>query len=271
VGRLEIVARRVGGTTRLASLACSGPLQAMRAHHLDRELPDMAFVTVNSPGGGVLQGDRLTLDVTAEEGARLHLATASATRIYRCPDAPASSDVRIRVGAGACVELLPEPCLPFAGARFTQRIDCEVAEDGVLVIGEVVGPGRAARGESLAYDLFRSELTLRRPGGERLLRDVVALDRGGPVPLPELLGGRLALGTLLVASAGFEWDGALDGIEGGEAGVAYLGHSTLPFQAGAWFRVLAADTAGAAAAVGRAWREARLRLLGAPPPSARRY
>jgi urease accessory protein len=243
----------------------------MRAHHLDPGIPDMAFVTISSPGGGVLQGDRLFLDVTAEEGARVHLATASATRIYRCPDASAASEVRLRVGAGACVELLPEPYLPYAGARFTQQVACEVDEGGVLVLGEIVGPGRAARGESLAYDLFRSELTLRRPGGELLLRDVVALDRTGPVPLPALLGGRRALGTLLIAAAGFAWEGALDGLEERMGGVAYLGYSTLPFEAGAWFRVLASDAAGAAAAVNEAWRQARLRLLGAPPPPARRF
>jgi urease accessory protein len=271
VGRLEVVARRVGATTRLAKLACSGPLQAMRAHHLDPGLPDMAFVTVTSPGGGVLQGDRLFLEVTAEEGARLHLATASATRIYRCPDGPATSEVRLRVRSGACVELLPEPYLPYAGASFIQRVDCEVDEGGVLILGEVVGPGRAARGESLAYDLFRSELTLRRPDGELLLRDVVALDRTGPVSLPVLLGGRRALGTLLVVAAGFAWDEAMDDLQVSPGGGEYFGYSTLPFEAGGWFRVLASDTAEAAAAVGQAWRQARLRLLGAPPPPTRRF
>jgi urease accessory protein len=271
VGRLEVVARRVGATTRLATLACSGPLQAMRAHHLDPGVPEMAFVTISSPGGGVLQGDRLFLDVTADEGAGVHLATASATRIYRCPESPAESDVRLRVRAGACVEFLPEPYLPYAGASFIQRVDCEVEDGGVLILGEVVGPGRAARGESLAYDLFRSELTLRRPDGELLLRDIVALDSAGPLPLPALLGGHQALGTLLVAAPGFTWEGTLEGIEGQLGSDAYLGYSTLPFEAGAWFRVLAPDTGTAAAAVSQAWHQARLRLLGAAPPPARRF
>src|SRR5262249_61925649 len=107
----------------------------------DPALPDMAFVIVSSPGGGVLQGDRLELVVDVEAGARLHLDTASATRLYRMPDGEARSDVELRVGPGACLELVPDPYVPFAGARFAQRTRAVVDEAEILLLDEVRGAG----------------------------------------------------------------------------------------------------------------------------------
>ena len=155
---LALLARRVAGRTRLARLECRPPLQAMRAHHLDAVLPDMAFVIVSSPGGGVLQGDRLDVSVEVEAGARVHLDTSSATRLYRMPNGEARSAVELRVGPGACLELVSDPYLPFSGARFHQETRAFVDEAGVLVLAEVVAAGRAARGEQLRYQRFESVL-----------------------------------------------------------------------------------------------------------------
>ena len=72
VGRLAAVASVVGGRTVLRRLHSQGTLKAMRVHHLDVAVPGMAFLTIASPGGGVLQGDRLEVDISIEEGAQLH-------------------------------------------------------------------------------------------------------------------------------------------------------------------------------------------------------
>jgi urease accessory protein len=236
----------------------------MRAHHLDPALPDMAFVIVSSPGGGVLQGDRLEVSVDVEASARLHLDTSSATRLYRMPDAEARSRVELRVGPGACLELVPDPYVPFAGTRFVQETRAVVDETGVLLLAEVVAAGRAAHGEALRYERFESVLDVRRPSGELLFRDACRLVPGEGVPAP----GRPALGTLHVVAAGFA-PGLL--VEAAGAPAAYAGASELPNGAGAWLRVLAADLATAAEVVDAGWRAARRALLGAAPPSSRRY
>jgi urease accessory protein len=244
----------------------------MRAHHLDPALPDMAFVIVSSPGGGVLQGDRLELTVHVEEGARLHLDTSSATRLYRMPAGDARSEVELRVGPGACLEMVPDPYVPFAGARFSQRTRAVVDETGVLLLAEVVAAGRAARGEELRYERFESVLDVRRPSGGLLYRDACRLVPAEGLAAPGLLGpGRAAVGTLHVVAAGFDPE-ALAGVAAGVAAPgAYAGASELPNRAGAWLRVLAPDVATAAAAVEAGWRAARRALLGAEAPRSRRY
>jgi urease accessory protein len=271
-GELSLVARRIAGRTRLAELRCRPPLQALRAHHLDPNLPDMAFVIVASTGGGVLRGDRLELSVEVDAGARLHLDTSSATRLYRMPGGDAASDVRLKVGPGACLELVPDPYLPYAGARFRQETRAVVHETGVLLLGEVVAAGRAARGEELRYERFESALDVRRPSGELLYRDACRLVPGDGVDAPGLLGPRRpVVGTLHVVAAGFGPDPLAAALEAEGLEGAYWGASELPNGAGAWLRVLAPDVAIAATAVGAGWRAARRALLGCEPPRSRRY
>jgi urease accessory protein len=241
----------------------------MRAHHLDPALPDMAFVIVSSPGGGVLQGDRLEVSIDVGAGARLHLDTSSATRLYRMPDRDARSEVDLRVGPGACLEVLPDPYLPFAGARFRQRTRAVVDETGILLLAEVVAAGRAARGEELCYERFESVLDVRRPSGALLSRDACRLVPAEGLDAPGVLGpGRPVVGTLHVVAAGFSPD-ALAELPAPSG--AYAGAGSLPNGAGAWLRVLAPDVTSAAAVVDAAWRAARRALLGAEPPRSRRY
>lgn len=244
----------------------------MRAHHLDPALPDMAFVIVASTGGGVLQGDRLELSADVEEGARLHVDTSSATRLYRMPLAEAVSDVRLRVGPAACLELVPDPYLPYAGARFRQATGAVVDQTGVLLLGEVVAAGRTARGEELRYERFESALEVRRPSGALLYRDVCRLVPAEDLAEPGLLGpGRPVVGTLHVVAEGFGADRLVEAVEAVAPGGAYWGASELPNGAGAWLRVLAPDVEWAVTAVHAGWRAARIALLGAAPPRSRRY
>jgi urease accessory protein len=271
-GRLALVARRVAGRTRLGEVISRPPLQVLRAHHLDPALPDMAFVIVNSTGGGVLQGDRLELSADVEEGARLHVDTSSATRLYRMPLGEAVSDVRLRVGPAACLELVPDPYLPYAGARFRQDTRAVVHETGVLLLGEVVAAGRTARGEELRYERFESALEVRRPAGALLYRDACRLVPAEGLTSPGLLGsGRPVVGTLHVVAEGFGAERLIGALEAEAPDGVYWGASGLPNGAGAWLRVLAPDVEAAVAVVEAGWRAARTALLGAPPPGSRRY
>ncbi len=64
--------------------------------HLDAAAPDMAFVYVQNPTGGVFAGDRLLTSVTADPGARVHLTTQSATKLYRMEGGEARQELTLR-------------------------------------------------------------------------------------------------------------------------------------------------------------------------------
>jgi urease accessory protein len=255
----------------LRSLRSEGTLKAMRIHRLDSALPGMAFLTIASPGGGVLQGDRLEIDISIETAAQLNVSTTSATRVYAMPGGQAEAATHIEVAAGGYAEVVPDPFIPYARSRYVSRSSHTVAEGGALVMLEVVGPGRQARGESLAYDLFKSETEVRRPDVRLLFRDTTRLCPAEGLDSVGLLGRWRALGVLYAIAEGLEasvFDATMASLEPLEL---YAGCSELPNQAGVWFRVLAADAPSAQQAVMAAWTAVRLRLLGSAPPVSRRY
>jgi len=271
LGRLVVVAAPAGRRTVLRSLHSEGTLKAMRAHHLDPALPGMAFLTISSPGGGVLQGDRLEIDISIQEGAQLHVGTTSATRIYGMPNGAAEAMTQFTVARGAYCEYVPDPFIPYAGSRFSGRARHVVAEDGALLLAEVVGPGRQARGESLAYDFFHSETEVRRPDGSLLFRDTTRLYPADDLASLGLLGSYRAIGTLYAIAGGIAasvFDSTIAHCE--EIGLL-AGCSELPNGAGMWFRVMARDAPSAHDAVKAAWAAARMQVLGFVPPDSRRY
>ena len=260
-GGVQLRADHIAGRTRIADLACRPPLQVLRAHHVDRERPDLASVILASPAGGILQGDELTIDIRVGPGARLRVGTQSATRIYRAPSSEARQVVRLEVESGGYLEYLPDPYIPYAGSQFISGTSATVAADAALILGEVIAPGRAARGEILAFERFESTVEVARPDGMLLATDAVILDRREPMRVIGALGGYVAVGTLLVVSAGFSPSILRDAAIDRRGPAVSVGASTLPNDAGAWLRVLS-DSLGDAVGVLDAAHAAAKQVLG---------
>lgn len=269
-GRLSIHAALVGERTRLLSLRCHAPLQVLRAAYTEPELPRLAALTICSPAGGVLQGDRLSIDVALDAGAQLRLETQSATRLYAMPDGSASGQVNLKIGPGAFLEYVPDPLIPYAGASYHQESSWEVDESATLIAGEVVACGREARGEKARYKRVELEIDARRPGGQAIFGDACVLVPNDDHQLG-FLGDYTALGSLFVVSSMFN-AASFTRLAAHEADTkAYSGWSDLPNHEGAWFKVLAHDASIAVAHVRAAWESARRELLGAGLPPQRRF
>src|SRR6202158_283369 len=73
---------------------------------------ELEAVIVNT-AGGVAGGDRFTLDVMVEPGARLVVTTAAAEKVYRTLEPKAAIDVRLAVGAGGSLCWLPQETFLF--------------------------------------------------------------------------------------------------------------------------------------------------------------
>jgi urease accessory protein len=265
-GLLRLIVAVVAGRTRIVDLECRGPVQVLRCHYLDAGAPDMAFVMMASPGGGVLQGDHLTIDVRVQEGARLNLATQSATRLYRMPHGGARIEMRFEVERAAYLEHLPDPWVPFADSRVS--IETEVVADptATILLSEVVAPGRAARGEILQQRRFESCVVVRRPSGQLLFTDATVLDSGAALDDPGMLGAGRAVGSFHAIGPNIA-PGALRAAMPASNG--YAGASSLPNDAGAWLRVIAHDTGEAARVVAAAHAAVRTAVVGPVPPSRR--
>ncbi|GAA3727972.1 urease accessory protein [Spinactinospora alkalitolerans] len=273
VGLLELALAPAGGRTRVTHQYQRTPLYVLQPIHLDPHRPDMAFVYLQQSGDGFVQGDRYRVDVDAAPGAAAHVTTQTPTKVYGMGANFATQMVHLRAGAGAVLEYLPDPVVPFRGSRFLSRTRLTVHPEATAVLGEVLLPGRVAHGETHAYDFHRVETEVRAWDGRLLVADQLELAPPAAAPSsPGRLGPFSVLATLYIlapaAARGELHDRihtAVDALPGVLAGV-----SELPNDAGIGVRLLAATSTQAAAAVHAAWNRARLHLLDAPAPDLRK-
>jgi urease accessory protein len=123
-----------------------------------------AWVYVATLGGGLVDGDVVALDVDVGPGASALLGTQASTKVYRSPRGT-SQRMRARVGGGGLLAVLSDPVSCFAGARYEQRIDVDLAdEEATLVLVDTLTCGRAARGERWAFARYASRTRVSRAG-----------------------------------------------------------------------------------------------------------
>ena len=132
-----------------------------------------AWVYTATFGGGLVDGDDITLDIAVEPGATAYLSTQSATKVYRSPRGTGAT-ARGLVGSRGFLVLSPDPVVPFAGARYCQRQRFDVASDAGLVLVDTLSSGRRASGERWRFVEYRSVIEVRVDGQLRVY-DGVAL------------------------------------------------------------------------------------------------
>jgi urease accessory protein len=162
-GRLHLAFTRTTAATRLQVKEQCPPLRVVRAF----PLADQAVLThLHNVSGGILGGDHLTLCAEVTADARVQLTTTGATRVYRHrPGYPmATQQTHFRVASGGLLEYLPDPLIPYAGARYRQVTQIDLADDAGLFYWEILTPGREAHNELFAYDELQLHLDLRAGG-----------------------------------------------------------------------------------------------------------
>ncbi|MEV6231361.1 urease accessory protein UreD [Saccharopolyspora shandongensis] len=187
----RIRAAHNGRVTTLPQLRNDGPFHLRRVR-TDRSAAKVGIIGAMS---APLGGDRLTLDITAEDRAELEVTTAAATLALRGPTTEAATyDVRLTAGEHASLRWLPQPLISAAGSNLRQTTTVELAATARLVLREEQLLGRAD--EESGHLVNR---ILVRRAGRTLLDQHTAY--GSPEPGwdgPAVLNGHRAVGQLLL-------------------------------------------------------------------------
>lgn len=151
--RLNFSRDSASGHTFLADSFQEAPLKVVRSFILE---DGTALAHLHNVSGGLLGGDRLTMQIHVESGAKAQLTTTGATRIYRNREgfSPTTQCNEISIGEGALLEYLPDATIPFAEARCLQRTSINLAAGAGMFWWEIMAPGREASGEIFAYEEF---------------------------------------------------------------------------------------------------------------------
>ena len=205
------------GKTELRRAVSQGPQRVGRALYPDETAPHMAHCTMQSATPGILQGDRLAVELLANGGTCARVTGQSATKVYTMERGFATQRTHVDVHAGAYLEYVPGYLIPGRGSRLYQEWVCEVSPGGALVFADLAVAGRAAHGEWHDYALLGSRIEVRREGIilwiDHQRNEPHRLDRDKP----GVLGGIGGWGTVaVVADPGplAELAARLDAIEG---------------------------------------------------------
>jgi urease accessory protein len=206
VGILRLKLERDPGTgkTVIREQYCRVPLFIQRAIYLEETLPEMAYVYIISPSGGILQGDRYSIDITLSNNALAHVTTQGATRIYKMERNYGSQIVNIKVEEGSYLEYIPDQIIPFRNSRFYQEVELTVHDNATMIYSETIVPGRVASGEKFEYDICYIKTIARNHSGKPRFIDIVKLDpKKVDLTVDAILGNSEVVGTIYIVTREF--------------------------------------------------------------------
>jgi len=234
--------------------------------------PDADTVFLQSPTGGIAQGDRHDVDIRVDGEAIAHVSTQSSEKVQSMNRNYAASDTTLSVGAGGHLDYVPEPTILHADSRLFRDLRLDLADGATAVLGDIVVPGRLARGERFDFERYLSRVRVSGPDG-LLFEDATHLAPGTEDPTaPGVLGDFTVYGTLFVVAPDADTAALSDDLHAAAAdGEARAGASELPNGAGVGVRALGDRAELVQAALHAAWDRAREQLLDAPAPSGRKY
>lgn len=250
------------------------PLKVVRAFTQEN---GAALVHLHNVSGGILAGDRLSLQIEVGPGAAAQVTSTGATRLYRhragAPDS--EQNVTINVAEGGLLEYLSDPLIPFAHSRHAQRTSVNLANQSTFFWWEILAPGRQASGEVLSFDRVRLETEVRSGSRPLLLENFLLEPRSRPLDSVARFGKYTHTANFLACQVGLaptklrELEQALIQVAGANTlpGVTIWGASALASD-GVVVRGLSATARDLPATLARFWNTARIFLTGeeARPP-----
>jgi urease accessory protein len=132
-----------------------------------------AWIYTSTYGGGLVDGDHISLDVDVDDGAAAFLSTQASTKVYRSVRGT-STELSARVGRDALLVLAPDPVVCFAASTYRQSQQFDLAPGATLVALDWMTSGRHAAGERWAFDEYVARLDVR-VDDRLVVHDVLAL------------------------------------------------------------------------------------------------
>lgn len=167
VGRLRLDYAKRDGRTIIAQSHCTTPWHLLPPIYLDDT--GAAYTLLVNPSGGLVGGDRLSIEMSVDEGAHVLISAPSANRVYRSEGEVSVQDIELAVGPGAIVEWLPEPTIPFAGSRFRQTLHATLAPGATILLWDAIASGRIARGERWVFATLENDIRITTASGSAVV------------------------------------------------------------------------------------------------------
>ena len=187
---------RGGGRTVLARQRVPYPFHITRPFALDRNLPELATLYLQSCSGGLYTGDRLQLDIDVASGAQAHVTSQAATVVHRTAGDEARFSTAVRIDTDALLALTNDPFILFPGAHLRCRTEVTLALGGRGILADGFAthdPGQ----DGAPFGTLRTELCVRDASGRLLVWDRGGIDGLQFVSAASPLGPYRAMGSVV--------------------------------------------------------------------------
>ena len=250
------------------------PFHITRGLYNDENLRDMVFLYIQTPSGGIAQGDRHVVELEALEGSKVHITTQGASKVHSMNMNYGLLRVDLKVRKDAYVEFLPDPTILFSDSRYLQMINLEVEEGACALYSELLIPGRVAMGEAFQYEIYCSMIQTGDGSGGRFFQDNILLSpKRSNLQVQGLFGEFNTLGNLYLVTSTVNCTKLAEMIYRAVANQKNVlaGTSTLPGEKGVLVRALGNDSKSVRDVLNAAWDTVRRSVLGVPAPRMRKY
>lgn len=156
-GLLKLVLTNKNNKTHTEERYTKNPLSISKPLYLTQH---MAYFYLINTSGGLVQGDRLHIDITLNENCRANITTQSATKIYGMEKNCAVQYTSIEMRENSYLEYLPDPNIPYRDSRFFQISEIHLKKNSTLFFWDILYPGRFSRGEEFENDIYYSNLKI---------------------------------------------------------------------------------------------------------------
>ncbi len=133
-----------GSKTVLKKRRHKGPLTVQRPFYPEDGL---CHVYLLHPPGGVVAGDKLTIDVSVADNASTLITTPGAAKFYRSSGGQAIQNINLSVAQQASLEWLPQEAIVFQEKKLSSKLDIKLEPEARFLGWEIVVLGRPAADE----------------------------------------------------------------------------------------------------------------------------
>ncbi|KAJ7393482.1 hypothetical protein OS493_006464 [Desmophyllum pertusum] len=159
-------------------------------------VPSCQWLYVITFGGGLVEGDNVSLDVKVGEQCTVVVTTQASTKVYNSEEGLVTQQgLRGLVADGGLLAVLPDPVVCFKNAIYSQKQDFELTSNGSVIVLDWFTAGRMALGEVWDMISYKSHNRIF-VDGKLVFGDSICLSNGNSyLSLKESMCDAMVLGS----------------------------------------------------------------------------
>lgn len=149
-------------------------------------------------GGGLVGGDKVSMEIDIEDGCCGLLTSQEATKVYHCEDDRQTSQSFVyTVGNEALLCVLPDYIVCYKDAAYTQTQEINLCRSGNVVYLDWLTAGRVARNEEWEFNRYLNKTQIK-VDGELIFKDQVLMQDSPYLTIHQSMKNYKVLGTCVI-------------------------------------------------------------------------